>query len=88
MASMQRDPFIKTPTANTFATGTKKFGVGQTNNATSGALPSAGYNARDRKKKARSNAIQNMLPASGGDANATAGAAPAKGNLPPWLNKK
>ena len=69
-------------TANPFATGAKKFGAGQTNNATSGSLPSAGYAARDRKKKARSQAIQNILPKGNSDPNASAGK-----SLPPWLNK-
>jgi hypothetical protein len=45
----------------------KKLGAGQTNNATSGSLPSAGYAARDQEKKARSQAIQNILPKGNAD---------------------
>jgi hypothetical protein len=61
MAGFTKDP-AGNITANPFATGNKRFGAGQTNNATSGTLPKAGYQARDRKKKARSQAIQNILP--------------------------
>ena len=81
MASITRDP-AGNITANTFATGDKRYGAGQGTAATSGTLGSAGYNARDRKK-ARSSAIQAKLPAAGGaDPNSNPAMASA-----PWMNK-
>lgn len=75
-------------TANPFATGKVKFGAGQTNNATSGTLPKAGYAARDaKKKKATSAAIAAILPPAKTDPNAAAAtpAAPAaSGSNPPF----
>lgn len=70
--------------ANPFATGTKRFGAGQTNSATSGPLPKAGYVARDaKKKKATSAAIAAILPPAKADPNAAAATpAPAGGNPP------
>jgi hypothetical protein len=85
MASATKDPNGNL-TANPFATGQKKFGAGQGTAATSGSLPKAGFAARDRKKKARSNAIKNMIaqnaPAAA-DPNASTGK-----SQPPWLQKK
>lgn len=71
-------------TANPFATGKPKFGAGQTNNATSGTLPKAGFAERDRKKKkATSAAIAAILPPAKSDPNAAV-AAPAAGGNPPF----
>lgn len=74
-------------TANPFATGKKLFGAGRVGSATSGTLPKAGYQARDRKKKARSAAINAMLPPVNGTSG-TPAAAPAGNPQPPWLAKK
>lgn len=67
---------------NPFATGKTLNGAGRTNNATSGALPSAGYSARDRKKKANSAAIAAILPPAKADPNANPGAALTKSATP------
>jgi hypothetical protein len=59
--AFDRSAALGTPEFNSAATGSKLYGVGRGNAATSGALSSDGYNERARKQLARKRAIQNRL---------------------------
>lgn len=61
----ERNPFLGTIEFNSGATGSKRYGPGQTSSATSGPLSSDGYSERERKRKARQLAIQNRLQQNG-----------------------
>ena len=61
MAYMDRNPFTRQPTTNTFATGNKRYGAGMMSAATSGSLASDGYAERERKNQEKRRALQNRL---------------------------
>jgi hypothetical protein len=56
-----RDPLSGALQSNTFATGAKRYGVGLTAAATSGALSTDGYSERERKNRERRRALQQRL---------------------------
>lgn len=67
--ALDRAAALGVPEFTSATAGSKLYGVGRGNAATSGALSSDGYNERARKQAARKRAIQNRLAMTNSAAN-------------------